>query len=117
MRDHRGIEIRPNLNDGLSAKADDPAVARVESQAILCGCQRAEFDDRLIVFEQDVFDDELHTLRQDPFRIGATNQLSFGAILASQRMGSFNDPVDVVGDMVEKFVSIAILQPRKIWRT
>src|SRR5262249_11762513 len=92
---------------------DNPAVASVEPDAILCGRQRAELDDGLVVCHNYMFHNELRTHTQDPVRKAAGKQVTLGTVASSQGMGSFDDPIDVVGDMVEELASIALLQASK----
>jgi len=112
-RDHCRVEIGPNLIDGLSGKMGNPAVARVEPAAVLCDRQRAELDDGFVVFHGYVFHDELRTHRHDPIGKAAGKQVTLGAVVRNEGMGSFDDPIDIVGDMVEELAAVAVLQCAK----
>src|SRR5262249_43146040 len=99
MRAHCRVQIGSNLLDALSRKMDNPAVARVEPNAVLCGRQRTELDNRFVATHHYMFHDELRTHTQDPVRKAAGKKVTLGAVVSSWEMGSFNDPIDVVGDM------------------
>jgi hypothetical protein len=112
-RDHCRVEIGPNLIDDLSGKMDNPAVARVEPGAVLRDSQRAELDDGFVVSQHDMLHDELRTYRHDPVGKAAGKKVTLGAIVSNEGMGSFDDPIDIVGDMVEELASMAVLQCAK----
>jgi hypothetical protein len=112
-RNHCRVEIGPNLIDDLSGKMDNPAVARVEPAAVLGGRQPAEFDNRFVIFHRYMLHDELRTRRHDPLRKAAGKQVMLGAIVSNKGMGSVDDPIDIVGDMVEELAAMAGLQCSK----
>jgi hypothetical protein len=112
-RDHCRVEIGPNLIDGLSGKMDNPAVARVEPAAVLCGRQRAELDDGFVVFHSYMFHDERRARRHDPIGKAAGEKVALGAIVSHKGMGSFDDPIVFVGVMVEELAAMAVLQCSK----
>jgi hypothetical protein len=112
-RDHCRVQIGSNLIDDLSREMDNPAVASVEPNAVLCGRQRAELDDGFVVSHHYMFHDELRTQRHDPIRKAAGKKVTLGAVVSSEGMGSFNHPIDIIGDMVEELASIAVLQSSK----
>jgi hypothetical protein len=82
--DHCRVQIGSDLIDDLSGKVDNPAVASVEPDAILCGSQRAELDDGLVVFHHYMFHDELRIQRQDAIRKAAGKQVILGAVVSSK---------------------------------
>jgi hypothetical protein len=112
-REHCRVQIGPNLIDDLSGKMDDPAVARVEPAAVLCGRQRAELDDGFVVFHRYVLHDELRARRHDAIGKAAGKQVTLGAVVSNKGMGSFDDPIDIVGDMAEELISMPVLQCSK----
>jgi hypothetical protein len=112
-RDHCRVEIGPNLIDDLSGKMDNPAVARVEPGAVLRDSQRAELDDSFVISHHDMLHDELRTHRHDPICKAVGKKVTLGAVVSNEGMGSFDDPIDIVGDMVEELVSMAVLQCAK----
>jgi hypothetical protein len=60
-----------------------------------------------------VLHDELRTQRHDAIGKAAGKQVTLGAIASNKGMGSFDDPIDIVGDMVEELASMAVLQCSK----
>ena len=60
----RGVGLTPN---GLAVEVNDPTIAVIEPEAIVCRRQRAEFDHGLIVFYQKMLHYELHALRQEMY--------------------------------------------------
>ena len=110
-RDHCRVQIGSNLIDDLSRKMDNPAVASVEPNAVLCGSQRAELDDGFVVSHHYMFHDEPRV--QNPIRKAAGKKVTLGAGVSNKGMGSFNDPIDIIGDVVEELASIAVLQSSK----
>jgi hypothetical protein len=113
-RDHCRVQIGSNLIDDFSGKMDNPAVASVEPDAVLCGSQRAELNDGFVVSHHYMFHDELRTQRHDPIRKAAGKKVTLGAVVSNKGMGSFNDPIDIVGEVVEEPASIAVLQSKDL---
>ncbi len=99
------IEIGPYPVDGVAIEVDDPAVPVAEPEPVLRGRQGVELNDRLVALHQQVLDDELGarwagTLAS--FRESPRQEVGFRLVVTGERMGAFNDPVDLIGDMLEK---------------
>ena len=103
-RHEGGIEICSNLHYRVIRKAADPAIAVVESETILRGRQGMKFYDRLIVLHEQMLDDELSSARQNlgQLREGPRHEIRFRLIVTGERMGPFDNPVDLIVYMLEK---------------
>jgi hypothetical protein len=99
-RDHCRVQIGSNLIDDLSREMDNPAVASVEPNAVLCGRQRAELDDGFVVSHLYMFHDELRIQRHDPIRKAAGKKVTLGAVVSSGN-GLLQPSNRIVSDMVE----------------
>src|SRR5580692_2537197 len=68
--DEGRVEVRANANDDGIPETDHPAVAVVETHAVLRGRERAELYDGLVVLDDQVLDDELRAVRQNLPQLG-----------------------------------------------
>src|SRR5271167_4933285 len=111
-RDHRRIEIGPYLVYCVSIEVDDPAISVVEPQSVLRRGQGVKFHDSLIILHQQMLDDELNSVGQNlgEFREGPGQEIRFRPVVTGERMCPFDDPVDLVVDVLEKAGTIALLK-------
>jgi hypothetical protein len=118
-RNHRRIEIRPHLVDGIAIEVDDPAVPVVEPQSVLRRRQGMKFHDSLIFLHEQMLDDELGSVWQNlvELRESPGQEIRFRSIVTGERMCAFDDPVDLIVYMLEKARAVALLKPLKILRT
>src|SRR5271169_3127680 len=100
-RDHHRIEIGPHSVDGVASEVDQPAVPVVEPQSVLRRRQGMKFHDSLIILHEEMLDDELSPVRQNPgeLREGPRQEIRFRLVVTRERMRALDDPVDLIVDM------------------
>jgi hypothetical protein len=78
-----------------------------------------KFHDGLIILHEQMLDDELSPVGQNlgELREGARQEIGFRPIVTGERMCAFDDPVDLIVDMLEKARAVALLKTLKILRT
>ena len=78
-----------------------------------------KFHDSLIVLHEQMLDDELSPVGQNlgELREGPRQEFRFRLVVTGQRVRAFDDPVDLVVDMLEKARAVALLKTLKILRT
>src|SRR6202789_98631 len=89
-----------------------PAVTVVEPKSVLRGRQGVQLHNGIVTADQNILNTKLSSFRQDfaKFREGSFDEGRFGAIVASQWMRSFDNPIDLVVDMIEEGSAVAVLQ-------
>jgi hypothetical protein len=102
--DHCRVEISANAHDFLILEKDDPAIAIIEPHSVL-GCRQGmQFDNSLIVFDDEVLHMKLRPLWKHLAQLGkgASNKACLASVVACERVCPHHGPSDVVGDMGEK---------------
>ena len=112
-RDHRRIEIGPRLVDRVAIEVDDPAVSVVEPEPVLGRRQRMKLHDSLIILYEDMLDDELGPMGQNLVELfeGPRYKIGFRTVVTSERMCTFDRPINVVVYMFEETRTVAFLKP------
>lgn len=78
-----------------------------------------KFHDSLIILHKQMLDDELSPAWQNlgELREGSRQEIRFRLVVTGERMCPFDDPVDLIVDMLEKLAPSPCSRPLKIRRT
>src|SRR5262245_43417972 len=111
-RDHRRVEICPHSVDGAASEMDHPAISVVEPHSVLRRRLGVKLHDSLIILHEEMFDDKLGTVWQNlvELREGSGEEIRFRLVVTGKRMCAFDDPVDLVVNMLEKARAVALLE-------
>src|ERR1700733_1729043 len=110
-----GIEIGSNLDYRAVYKAADPAIAVIKSQTVLCGRHGMKLHDCLVVLHEQMLDNELSPVRQNlgQLREGSGQEIGFRLVMTGERVRAFDNPVNLIVDVLEKAGAIALLETFK----
>lgn len=102
------IKVGTDCHDPAVSKSANPAVPVVKREPVLCGSFGMQFHHRPVIAYQKMLYVQLGALRQNlrqPVK-GMCEKISFRVIVPGKRVCPLDNPVDIVGDMLEESFAI-----------
>src|SRR5476651_1199555 len=89
-----------------------PAVAVVEPKTILCGREGMKLHRGIVSANQNILDVKLSAFRKDFAQLGegSFDESRLGMIVAGKWMRTFDNPIDLVVDMIEEGSAVSFFQ-------